>query len=188
MRKKLVVMTMVLMSFCLLSSAFAETTDNLYSNTLLGFSIELPEGWGQKGDMQSGGVIKGRIRLVDEQETMLITIMKGPTSKNFKEEVKSQMNDPGITLEEELQEINLNGREGLKTTVRYFEHNIEVRMLMYFLNTPEADYMINAAPTNPKDFDTLKPVLEKISESIKIIETEEPGLVMEKGSTPFFVK
>ncbi|MBL7131246.1 MAG: hypothetical protein ISS45_07595 [Candidatus Omnitrophica bacterium] len=161
-----------LVVFCLCMSlafcAFAQPKDNLYSNTLLGFSIKLPEGWSQEGDMQSGGVIEGRIRLVDGQNTMLITVMKGPAFKNFKEEVKSQISGPGVTLEEELDEINLNGQEGLKTTIHFFERNIKVKMLAYFLNTPEAGYVINAAAIDAKDFDVLKPILEKIVESVRI--------------------
>jgi len=106
---------------------------------------------------------------------VFIDIMKGPVYKNYKEEVESSVSSLN-PVSESWDEINLSGYKGLKTTLQVEYYNTKIKALIYVFNTSKAAYMIHAIPMDPGDFDTLKPILEEISESITIIETKEPGL------------
>lgn len=149
----------------------SETADNLYTDNQLGFSMKLPEGWKNDGGALSAYTSEATVRLMDEQETMFIDIMKSPVYRNFREEVESSISSLN-PVSEDWNEINLSGYAGLKITLQIKYYNEKAKALLYFFNTPKATYMITATPLNPKDFNMLKPLLEKISESITIIETE----------------
>ncbi len=157
--------------------AFACAGNNSFVSQELGFSLNLPDGWKQEGNIDRADEAQV-MKFIGDQGLAIITVTKGPAFTNFKENVLSELTQSPSNPNPSLEEINVNGIECIRTVVPVTQNDLAVqlpegfnniRVLTYFFNSPNAAYMITATPVFPKDFDAKRQVFEQIASSFQVL-------------------